>query len=122
MELDSPIGTTRAFTAGDLIAGRYRVLSRLGQGGMGVVYKVEQIFVGKQLALKTLPSSSVSDTALRRFQQEGRAAFGLDHPNLISVSDFGLLDDGSPFLVMELVEGLPLADRLRVSGMMSYRE
>jgi tRNA A-37 threonylcarbamoyl transferase component Bud32 len=110
------------FAAGELVGGRYRVISCLGRGGMGVVYKVEQVFLHEQLALKTLLSNNASDTSIRRFQLEGRATFSLDHPNLISVSDLGILDDGTPFLVMELITGQTLADYLRKRGRLHYKE
>jgi serine/threonine-protein kinase len=115
-------GSQTDFAVGELIGGRYRVMSCLGRGGMGVVYKVEQVFLGEQLALKTLLSHHISDTSIRRFQLEGKATFGLDHPNLISVSDLGILDDGTPFLVMEFIKGQTLADRLRATGRLQYKE
>ncbi len=101
------------FQRGQVLGGRYRVLSLLGKGGMGIVYKVEQIFLGKELALKTIDKSLMSDITIRRFQAEARAAFAVDHPNIISVKDFGLLDDQTPFLVMEIVNGETLGAILK---------
>ncbi len=101
------------FQRDQVLGGRYRVLSLLGKGGMGVVYRVEQIFLGKELALKTIDKYLLSDVTIRRFQAEARAAFAVDHPNIISVNDFGLLDDQTPFLVMEIVNGETLGDRLK---------
>ncbi len=101
------------FQRGQVVGGRYRVLSLLGKGGMGIVYRVEQIFLGKELALKTIDKALMSDITIRRFQAEARAAFAVDHPNIISVNDFGLLDDQTPFLVMEIVQGETLGAILK---------
>jgi tRNA A-37 threonylcarbamoyl transferase component Bud32/multisubunit Na+/H+ antiporter MnhC subunit len=99
--------------------GRYQVIDRLGSGGMGDVYAVKQILLNKTFALKTLHKSAISDVSIRRFQTEAKATFSLSHPNIITVNEFGLLDDQSPFLVMELVQGESLADRLKSKGTLS---
>ncbi len=83
---------------------------------MGIVYRVKQILVNKEFALKTIVKSALSDKVARRFQQEARTAFALDHPSIIAVNDFGLLEDQYPFLVMELIRGETLADRLKRLG------
>ncbi len=101
------------FQPDQILGGRYRVLAVLGRGGMGIVYRVEQIFLGLDLALKTIDLSSMTDIAVRRFQAEARAVFALNHPNIISVHDFGVLDNQSPFLAMEYVQGESLASRLK---------
>lgn len=105
----------------EVLGGRYRVISLLGRGGMGVVYRVEQIFLGKELALKTIDRHLMSDITVRRFQAEARAAFAVDHPNLVAVHDFGLFEDQTPFLVMEIVQGETLGDRLK-NGPLSVDE
>lgn len=102
----------------EIVGGRYRLISVLGRGGMGVVYRVEQIFLSKEMALKTLDKSRISQTALNRFQKEAKAAFLLDHPNLIKMHDFGFFTDGTPFLAMELVSGVTLAEDLKKNVMM----
>lgn len=104
-----------AIAAGTIIGGRYRILEKCGEGGMGVVYKVEQIFVGKQMALKTICAKELSEASLRRFQTEARAAFSVQHPNVVAVHDFGTLEDGTPFMAMDYVEGKTLAQMLRAS-------
>lgn len=101
------------FQPDQILGGRYRVISLLGRGGMGVVYKVEQIFLGKELALKTILKGERTENILRRFQAEARAVFSLHHPNIIAVHDFGLLDDDTPFMAMEIVTGKTLGDRLK---------
>lgn len=110
------------FSPGDIVGERYRVLSLIGQGGMGMVYKVEQIYLGKELALKILHSRSATDVTVRRFHHEARAVFGIDHPSLISVHDFGLLDERIPFLVMDYVQGCSLADRIKMQGALTVHE
>ncbi|MBO9541677.1 diguanylate cyclase [bacterium] len=86
---------------------RYRVLSLLGQGGMGCVYLAEDLTNGSQLALKTLAVQQATDPedAARRFRQEFRAMARLRHPNLVEVYDFGTQEDGTPFFTMEVVPG-----------------
>ncbi len=107
---------------GDLVGNRYKILSLIASGGMGIVYKVEQIYLGKVLALKVLNARCVSDVTVRRFQHEARAAFGIDHPNLISVHDFGLLEDKVPFLVMDYVNGESMSERIRTRGTLTVTE
>ena len=107
---------------GTVLGGRYRVLSLLGTGGMGVVYRVNQIFLDKELALKTIDKRHISDVTIRRFQQEARVVCAINHPNIISVHDFGLLDEETPFLVMEVVNGDTLNERLKKTGPMALEE
>lgn len=101
------------YRADEIVGGRYRIISLIGRGGMGVVYRVEQIFLGKELALKTIDSASRSEIAIRRFQAEARAVFAVNHPNIVAVHDFGLLDDQTPFLAMEFVKGHTLSDLIQ---------
>ncbi len=110
------------FQSGTLVGERYRVISLLGRGGMGVVYKVEQVFLHNQLALKTIDRRCISDVAVRRFENEAQAAFAVHHPNIIAVHDFGLLDNQTPFMVMDLVAGLTLAQKLKAEGPMSVEQ
>lgn len=100
----------------EIIGGRYKVLSLLGKGGMGLVYRVEQIFLGKELALKTIHKNFLTDNALKRFEVEARAAFAVNHANIIAVKAFGLLDNQTPFLAMEIVNGETIAELLQDSG------
>ena len=98
---------------GDVI-GNYRIVQPLGEGGMGTVYRVDHVALGRSYALKVLRSRvfEKDPTAGQRFLREARAAARVRHPNIGDVFDFGHLADGRPYFVMELLEGESLADRV----------
>jgi eukaryotic-like serine/threonine-protein kinase len=99
-----------------LIAGRYRILEKLGEGGMGAVYKAHDTQLDRDVAVKVLPGHHLKDAdAVARFQREARALAKLSHPNIIQAYDSGE-DIGRHFLVMEYVEGASLAAILRERG------
>ncbi len=101
---------------GATIAGQYRVVGRIGSGGMGVVYRAVQKDLDRHVAIKVLhPSESDDEDTSRRFEKEARIVARLDHPSTLRLFDFGLLPDRRPFFVTEYLEGMTL-ERLAASG------
>ena len=99
------------------IAGRYRILAKLGEGGMGAVFRAEQISLKRAVALKVLrPEMSRDPGLLRRFNAEAELVAKLSHPNTVAIYDFGQDSDGSLFIAMELIEGASLRGVLRDAG------
>jgi serine/threonine-protein kinase len=106
---------------GRVIDGRYRILEKLGQGGMGAVYKVEHLAMGKHAAMKLLHPGLTQDAEVhRRFRREAEAVSRLSHPNTVQVFDFGE-SRGFMYLVMELVRGEDLGVILRRDGPLPFR-
>jgi serine/threonine-protein kinase len=98
--------------AGYVVAGRYRLESQLGQGGMGSVWRAEDLSLGSPVALKVLDPDLAADQGIQeRFYHEAKAAAALRSPHVVHIIEYGV-DDGLPFITMELLEGETLADRL----------
>src|SRR5437867_3844465 len=97
--------------------GPYEIVAPLGAGGMGEVYRARDSRLGREVAIKVLPESFSKDPdRLRRFEQEARAASKLNHPNIVTVHDFGTYED-APYAVQELLEGETLRERLRTGAL-----
>jgi serine/threonine protein kinase len=114
-EDDNMIGTS--------LADRYEIVRLLGRGGMGRVYEAIQVAFGRRVALKLLKREYVADLEqIRRFYVEARSCSRLEHPSTIRVYDFGVTDEGVPFLAMELLEGETLKQRLKRVGALSEED
>ncbi len=117
---DDGVATTHSITGEPILDGRYQLERRLGQGGMGIVFKGRHIFLKTLHAIKViLPDLVGNDPNLAtRFRQEALAAAAIRHQNIIAVTDFGVVRGTMPFLVMEFVQGKSLQDIMAEEGAM----
>ena len=107
---------------GTMVDRRYEVVAPLGEGGMGTVYKVRHTTLDRLFAMKVLRRDLAQDPDLAaRFVQEARAAAAIHHPSVVAITDFGTLDHGAPYFVMELLVGETLATHLRARGLLAPR-
>jgi eukaryotic-like serine/threonine-protein kinase len=103
---------------GTIVGERYRIVSRIGVGGMGAVYRAEHTMMRRDLAIKVLlPELSGKEEFARRFEREAESASRLDHPNIITTTDFGRTGDGSLFLAMEFLSGTSLGAAIAAGPM-----
>lgn len=107
---------------GQVLLEQFRIEERIGQGGMGAVYRARQTTLDRDVAIKILhPDLAQNADAVRRFHREARISTALDHPNVVRVFLFGQLPDGSLYLVMELLRGRTLAELLRTEALPVHR-
>jgi serine/threonine protein kinase len=122
MAIDSDADNWAAAWEGLVLGGRYQIETLLGSGGMGAVFRGQQLTLRKPVAIKLLrPEYARREIYRERFLREARAASRIGHRNVVDISDFGETDDGEVFFVMELLEGEDLAQRLRRVGALRWR-
>ena len=98
---------------GRTLGGRYLVEAKIGEGGMAAVYRARHVLVDRPVAVKILSAQVASNPSMiERFRREAKNAAALTHPNIIEIYDHGEAEDGAPYLVMELLVGHSLADRV----------
>src|SRR5205085_3805319 len=107
---------------GKVIDGRYEIQQRVGEGGMGVVYKARQMSIDRVIALKMLNQQMQGDqTWVQRFYNEAKACSRLQHPNTIRMFDFGQTQDGRLFMTMEFLDGMSLRDAMERGPLAAHR-
>ena len=102
----SPLQDATGWAEGSVIRGKYRILTKVGQGGMGAVYKASHLAFDELRALKVISPELLHDQLfVKRFRQEAVITRKLQHPNAVRVDDIDEAEDGRPFIVMEFIEG-----------------
>ncbi len=118
-----PVSAPEDSWMGAVLHGTYRIEGHVGAGGMGMVFRARHLRTGRAYAVKTLlPDARLLPDALRRFEREATAASALGHPNIISVHDFNVTPDGIHYIVMELLEGETLEQRLVRVGSLPWQD
>ena len=110
------VAREREYLAGDVVAGKYLLRGALGEGGMGAVWLAKNLALDIDVALKLIRREVATPQASARLLQEARAAARLDHPSIVRVFDFGETERGDPFIVMEVLHGQSMGDRLAQRG------
>lgn len=107
---------------GLILGGHYEIMSVIGSGGMSRVYKARHLLLNRDMAVKFIhPERQLDETVVQRFQREAKAAIGLNHPNIGKVTELGLSVSGTPFLVMDLIEGKSLAQLIKEEGVLDWQ-
>jgi serine/threonine protein kinase/Leucine-rich repeat (LRR) protein len=98
------------------LSNNYEFIGTIGHGGMSIIYKARQIALNKLVAIKMLHSHLLTEQSMRRFEQEARTVSSLKHPNIPTVYDFGISEQGQPYMVMDFIDGITLAQLLKEHG------
>ena len=107
---------------GTIVDGRFELIKKIGEGGMGVVYLAKQLNIGRDVVIKLLkPHLCSNEDQVNRFHREASLASRLSHPNCVTIHDFGFYQE-TPYIVMEHLEGIPLVDILYQRGRLSFEE
>lgn len=110
------------FRYGQVFADKYELLDVIGSGAMGVIYRARHLILDKVVAIKVLHTNQADSNLIMRFQREARAASSLNHPNVITVYDFGVHAASAPYMVMDYLQGRTLAEYIEQRGQLSLRE
>lgn len=110
------------FAVGTIIDQKYQVVSLLGEGGMGAVYRVRHLHLDKIMALKTFRTREITGKGWQRFQQEAKIIARLNHPHVVQIFDFGVAEGSIPYFTMELLHGNSLAIKLSKTGRLPLEE
>lgn len=108
--------------SGTIFGATYKIIDFIGEGGMGLVYKVEHLLMTKLLALKILKTENLTEAVWKRFRAEGQAIARLDHSNIVRIYDMSQSEDGVPFYTMDLLIGQSLADYLQENRRLTEAE
>ena len=122
-DADAGAVDTRALRPGMVVGGKFALLRRLGEGGVGVVFEAEDTWIGRRVALKVLhPHVARHPDVMWRFRREARAAASIDHPNIVHVLEVGQRSDGSYYIVQELLTGVSLRRHIEGRGPLRVEE
>jgi serine/threonine-protein kinase len=117
LELRGQFRESSADLAGMTLGGKYRILRNIGSGGIGAVYAAEHIALGSKVAIKVLRGAAAIDASeIARLRREAQVQVSIEHPNVVRTFDLDQMPDGSIYVVMELLHGQSLAERLRARG------
>jgi serine/threonine-protein kinase len=120
LTLRGEASTAQGDLSGTLLGGKYRITNKIGSGGIGVVYAAEHVALGSQVAVKVLRGAAAKDASeIARLRREAQVQVTIEHPNVVRTFDLDQMPDGSIYVVMELLRGISLADKLARVGIVA---